>query len=891
MKGPKMSDDPPSDEKQLESLKDLQSVIEGRISRLEGLRKLNVSSSGFTQQEIKALENKVIQMFGRQLAIRHRQNDNEINEELEQFPNFQMWLYVMDIHEEAKELMATKLKTLMALVELPESEVKSLMKLCKCTEVETTKLLMGLKSVKKVYRAQIRDKNTVSTSPESSEEEEEEVEEVEEVEEEADLESPPNSPSESSSQSLKHPSSSSLASETDQGFQEPMPPHTPPYMINDDHPSKRFNVTPPSTPTIKKNKPKGTPPPNKKLMQLPPVSQLKRSKSSEVSPHKVDMGVFSDIPGPRKFLNIWPPSHSSSSLDKFQPRRHSEDGTLDRSRRNSHSSPFRTDPNRLDSPVVLDSGRKARTLNNRRSPRLQSKMAHKITHRFTWRTFIKPATCNYCHDKFIVKGYKCKDCKYVCHSKCKQSAERVPSCGLPTELEDVFRRRYENPDENMPSPLIHRRSVPNDGPCSPFSPGESSSNPSSTTSSTPSSPNPYANSSASPTPSSSIQASPNPGLESQFTFPDVTVVDSIQSDQVRSINSDVTLTIDSSTSHHPFTDSERTLPDQGVESLDYASDSGSSDHVLVRKHSNAVASEWDIPFDQLEVKELLGHGRFGPVHRGNWHGEVAIKFINIDEEDKEQLKAFRREVQQFKKTRHENVVLFTGACMHLPNLAIVTNLCKGQTLFTRIHTRKDRFGLIKAIQIATQIAQGMGYLHAKGIVHKDLKSKNIFIENGKVVITDFALFSLARLSRENRKGDVVVIPDGWLCYLSPEVIKSLAVVPENVAMDLPFTEKSDVYAFGTVWFELLTGEWPFHKEPAESIIWKVGKGLKQPVSQIQASRDVKDILMMCWAYYKESRPSFSNIKRTLLRLPRKRPGLHRSPSHPLHLSRSAESII
>lgn len=52
-----MSQDPLSDEKQLESLKDLQSVIEGRISRLEGLRKLNVSSSGgFTQQEIKTLE-------------------------------------------------------------------------------------------------------------------------------------------------------------------------------------------------------------------------------------------------------------------------------------------------------------------------------------------------------------------------------------------------------------------------------------------------------------------------------------------------------------------------------------------------------------------------------------------------------------------------------------------------------------------------------------------------------------------------------------------------------------------------------------------------------------------------------------------------------------------
>lgn len=57
--------------------------------------------------------------------------------------------------------MATKLKTLMALVELPESEVKSLMKLCKCTEVETTKLLMGLKSVKKVYRGKANNKSFV----------------------------------------------------------------------------------------------------------------------------------------------------------------------------------------------------------------------------------------------------------------------------------------------------------------------------------------------------------------------------------------------------------------------------------------------------------------------------------------------------------------------------------------------------------------------------------------------------------------------------------------------------------------------------------------------------------------------------------------------------------
>lgn len=127
--------------------------------------------------------------------------------------------------------------------------------------------------------AQIQGKNASSGSVENSDEDVLEVE------------SPPNSPSESSSQSQKHPSSSSLASETDQGFQEPLVPipHTPPLTIYDDHPSKRYNVTPPSTPTFKKNKPRGTPPPNKKLISVPPVTQLKRSKSSEVSPHKVDL--------------------------------------------------------------------------------------------------------------------------------------------------------------------------------------------------------------------------------------------------------------------------------------------------------------------------------------------------------------------------------------------------------------------------------------------------------------------------------------------------------------------------------------------------------------------------------------------------------------------------
>ncbi|XP_058061298.1 cyclin-dependent kinase 12 [Anopheles bellator] len=301
---------------------------------------------------------------------------------------------------------------------------------------------------------------------------------------------------------------------------------------------------------------------------------------------------------------------------------------------------------------------------------------------------------------------------------------------------------------------------------------------------------------------------------------------------------------------------------------------------------NSLSKEWDIPYDDLHLKEKIGNGRFGTVHRALWHGDVAVKLLKEDYVAGDPtLEAFKLEVATFKKTRHENVVLFMGACMNPPRLAIVTSLCKGNTLFTHIHLRKDKFNLNRTTLVAQQISQGMGYLHARGIVHKDLKTKNIFLENGKVIITDFGLFSATKLLYcELGLG----IPSGWLCYLAPELMCNLTAY-RPVEGDLPFTPASDIYAFGTVWYELLCGEFPFKSQPAESIIWQVGRGMKQTLANLQASRDVKDILIKCWNYHADDRPDFAKLLNLLERLPKKR--LARSPSHPVQLSRSAESVF
>ena len=89
------------------------------------------------------------------------------------------------------------------------------------------------------------------------------------------------------------------------------------------------------------------------------------------------------------------------------------------------------------------------------------------------------------------------------------------------------------------------------------------------------------------------------------------------------------------------------------------------------------------------------------VHQGNWHGDIAIKFLNMEStEDEATLEAFRKEVATFRKTRHENLILFMGACMTPPNLAIVTSLCKGKRNCEAVMNMIDIFQ-VNPIQLIT----------------------------------------------------------------------------------------------------------------------------------------------------------------------------------------------
>lgn len=124
-------------------------------------------------------------------------------------------------------------------------------------------------------------------------------------------------------------------------------------------------------------------------------------------------------------------------------------------------------------------------------------------------------------------------------------------------------------------------------------------------------------------------------------------------------------------------------------------------------------------------------GRWGRVHKGRWHGEVAIRLLEIDGNNQDHLKLFKKEVMNYRQTRHENVVLFMGACMAPPHLAIITrwehasdskvglgvspvkpsllssgcSFCKGRTLYSVVRDTKNTLDINKTRQIAQEIVK------------------------------------------------------------------------------------------------------------------------------------------------------------------------------------------
>jgi B-Raf proto-oncogene serine/threonine-protein kinase len=305
-----------------------------------------------------------------------------------------------------------------------------------------------------------------------------------------------------------------------------------------------------------------------------------------------------------------------------------------------------------------------------------------------------------------------------------------------------------------------------------------------------------------------------------------------------------------------------------------------------------TGEDWNIDAGEILMGPRIGSGSFGTVYKGEkscstemtpcadselllaqWHGPIAVKTLNVKTPTPAQLQAFKNEVAMLKKTRHCNILLFMG-CVSKPSLAIVTQWCEGSSLYKHIHVNETKFKLNTMIDIGRQVAQGMDYLHAKSIIHRDLKSNNIFLHDDLTVkIGDFGL-ATAKVRWSGTTGQNQ--PTGSILWMAPEVIR---MDEENI-----YSFQSDVYSFGIVLYELLTEQLPYsHISNKDQILFMVGRGLLRPdLSRVRSDcpQALKRCAEDCIKFKFCERPLFRLLLNMLENILRTLPKIHRSASEP-----------
>ena len=218
-----------------------------------------------------------------------------------------------------------------------------------------------------------------------------------------------------------------------------------------------------------------------------------------------------------------------------------------------------------------------------------------------------------------------------------------------------------------------------------------------------------------------------------------------------------------------------------------------------------------------EVVGVIGAGGMGEVYRARdtrLGRDVAVKVLPpAFAADPERRARFEREAQTVAALSHPHIVSLFDTGVHDGQIFVVMELLEGETLRARLTT--SALPIRKSIEIAVQVARGLAAAHDKGLVHRDLKPDNIFLlADGHVKILDFGL---ARAAGGENAGSgatetVAALTDpglvmGTIGYMAPEQVRGRGI-----------DSRADLFAFGAVLYEMLTGARAFQREtPADTM--------------------------------------------------------------------------
>jgi serine/threonine protein kinase len=218
-------------------------------------------------------------------------------------------------------------------------------------------------------------------------------------------------------------------------------------------------------------------------------------------------------------------------------------------------------------------------------------------------------------------------------------------------------------------------------------------------------------------------------------------------------------------------------------------------------------------FGSYEILSVLGVGGMGEVYRARdmqLNRDVAIKVLLNLSTDAQRLHRFEQEAQATAALNHPNILAIYHMGRYENAPYIVSELLEGETLRTLL--KRNPLPVRKAVEYGIQFAHGLEAAHERGIVHRDLKPENLFItKDGRLKILDFGLAKLTQPLQSSEFGPGTLISGGTepgvvmgtVGYMSPEQVRGESS-----------DHRTDIFAFGVVLYEMLTGKRAFQKPTA-----------------------------------------------------------------------------
>ena len=236
---------------------------------------------------------------------------------------------------------------------------------------------------------------------------------------------------------------------------------------------------------------------------------------------------------------------------------------------------------------------------------------------------------------------------------------------------------------------------------------------------------------------------------------------------------------------------------------------------------NTSASSLPDKIGRYQILERVGRGGMGVLYRGHdpvLDREVAVKVMLTDfSDDTEQMRPrFYREAKAAAKLQHRNIVTVFEFAEENNQPHIVMEFLRGVPLSSRME-QSPPLTLDDKLDVVAQLCSGLGYAHAQGVVHRDVKPANVFLlQDGTVKLLDFGIAKLST-STLTRQGDVL----GSAPYMSPE----------QVAGTHDLDGRSDVWSTGVLLYELLTNRKPFEGDALTTVIVGILKEQPPPIEK------------------------------------------------------------